>query len=70
MLGDNEQVVSAHLTDFGSVQFVAPGVQAAPAIWWVPHTKIARLTNITLPKPFLFRVSLAQGWSACLELAA
>mmetsp|Transcript_23780 Transcript_23780/g.60653 ORF Transcript_23780/g.60653 Transcript_23780/m.60653 type:complete len:642 (-) Transcript_23780:1238-3163(-) len=33
MLDDNGKVVSAHLTDFGSVQFVAPGGEAAPAIW-------------------------------------
>jgi serine/threonine protein kinase len=33
MLDENGQVATAHLTDFGSVQFVAPGLQVAPAIW-------------------------------------
>ncbi|KAJ9512629.1 hypothetical protein QJQ45_029264 [Haematococcus lacustris] len=33
MLGEDGLVQTAHLTDFGSVQFVSAGSEAAPAIW-------------------------------------
>lgn len=50
MLDARGLVTTAHLTDFGSVQFVAPGCDHAPAIWCAMAPRRAAGTSTARPQ--------------------